>query len=79
MILSQSRLSQEILPDECPFSFLYLSSEDASRPPTELDDLNSSNSLPDDLRKQGVSNIPVTADQVLNSSGDERIEWMAAG
>ena len=79
VILVQSHLSQKILPDKCPFSFLYLSSEDASQPPTELAELSSSNSLPNDFRKQGVSNIPVTADQVLNSDGDERFKWMAAG
>ena len=31
------------------------------------------------MRKQGVSNIPVTSDQILNSDGEERFKWMAAG
>ena len=30
-------------------------------------------------RKQGVGNVPVTADEVLQSDGDERWKWMKAG
>ena len=44
-----------------------------------LDDLNQLNSLPDSSRKQGVTHIPVTSDQVLQSDGEERFKWMHAG
>ena len=33
----------------------------------------------DDLQKQGVSHISVTAEQVLDSDGQTRFKWMEAG
>ena len=60
-------------------SLFFTFPEDASQPSTEFDDLKPSNSSLDDLRKQGVAHIPIPADQVLNSDGDERVMWMAAG
>ena len=44
-----------------------------------LDDLEQLNSLPDGSRKQGTTHIPVTAEQVLQSDGEERFKWMCAG
>ena len=61
------------------FPIFFLSSGDSSLPSTELEDLTSSNSLPPDLRKQGVTHINVTSEQVINSDGEERFKWMAAG
>ena len=48
----------QVLPPDCPFTFLYLSSEDSSFEASELDELVLSDSLllPEDSRKQGVSN-----------------------
>ena len=62
MVMSSWRnhTSQEVLPIDFSFSSLYSSSEDASQPSSELDDWSSSNSLPDDLRKQGVSKLLLT-------------------
>ena len=47
--------------------------------PGDLHDLTSSDPLPEELRKQGVTHIPVIADEVLRSDGEERFKWMAAG
>ena len=44
--------------------FAFLLKTHRSHPLSWMDDLNSSSSLPDDLRKEGVSNTPVIADQV---------------
>ena len=44
-----------------------------------MDDLEQLNSLPDGSRKQGTTHIPVTAEQVLQSDGEERFKWMCAG
>ena len=62
---------------ECPFTFLCLSSED-SRDSSELADITTTDSIPEEFRKQGTTHIPVTATQVLSSSGDERRKWIAA-
>ena len=80
MMMSFSRLlcQPDALPCDCPFSFLELSSEDSTRDEA-LDDLTQLNSLPDSSRKQGVTHIPVTSDQVLQSDGEERFKWMHAG
>ena len=56
---------------------LYLSSEDSTRDEA-LDDLTQLNSLPDSSRKQGVTHIPVTSDQVLQSDGEEQLKCMLA-
>ena len=69
--------AQGVLPMECPFTFLCLSSED-SRDSSELADITTANSIPEEFRKQGTTHIPVTATQVLSSSGDERRKWIAA-
>ena len=79
VILEQVHHASGALPANCTFSYLFLSSEDSSLPSTELEDLTSSNSLPPDLRKQGVTHINVTSEQVINSDGEERFKWMAAG
>ena len=78
VILETSFCQPDALPPECPFSFLYLSSEDSSRDEA-LNDLNDLNSLPDPSKKQGTSHIPVTSEQVLQSDGEERFKWMCAG
>ena len=63
-----SSLSEpDALPPDCPFSFLYLSSEDSIRE-DNLDDLEQLNSLPDGTRKQGTTHIPVTAEQCGNKT-----------
>ena len=81
VLVELSHIQEETLPPDCPFSFLYLSSQDASLEANELDELTLSDSLPlpDDVRKQGTTHIPVTSDQILNSDGEERFKWMAAG
>ena len=68
----------DALPEDSPFTFLYLSSEDSPRDDA-LEDLTSSDPSLDDLKKQGVTHIPVTAEQVLQSDGEERWKWMQAG
>ena len=74
-----STLSEpDVLPPDSPFTFLYLSSEDSIKD-DKLDDLEQLNSLPDGSRKQGTTLIPVTAEQVLQSDGEERFQWMCAG
>ena len=64
-------------PPECPFTSLYLSSEDMSRKGEE--ELVQAELLEEEGRKQGVGHIPATADEVLQSDGDERWKWMKAG
>ena len=78
VLVELSHHAHGVLPEECPFTFLCLSSEDSSKDPSELDDLTTSDALPEDSRKQGVSHIPVTATQVLSSTGNERRKWIAA-
>ena len=78
VILETSFCKPDALPPECPFSFLYLSSEDSSRDEA-LDDLSELNSLPDVSKKQGASHIPVSSEQVLQSDGDERFKWICSG
>ena len=73
-----SLICPDALPEESPFTFLYLSSEDSLRDDA-LEDLTSSDPSLDDLKKQGVTHIPVTAEQVLQSDGEERWKWMQAG
>ena len=58
-----SSLSEpDTLPPDCPFTFLYLSSQDSIKD-DNLEDLEQLNSLPDGSRKQGTTHIPVTAEQ----------------
>ena len=67
------------LPDECPFTFLYLSSKDSTKDDTVDEDVQD-NSLPNaPSTKQGTSHIPFTADEVLRSDGQERKGWIDAG
>ena len=68
----------DALPSDCPFSFLYLSAEDSIKD-DNLDDLEQLNSLPDGSRRQGATHIPVTAEQALQSDGEEHFKWMCAG
>ena len=68
----------DALLEESPFTFLYLSSEDSLQDEA-LEDLSSSDPSLDDLKKQGVTHIPVTAEQVLQSDGEERWKWMQTG
>ena len=63
----------DALPEESPFTFLYLSSEDSLRDDA-LEDLTLSDPSLDDLKKQGVTHIPVTAEQVLQSDGRRKVE-----
>ena len=58
------------LPADCPLTFLYLSSEDMSRKDEE--ELKQDELLEKEGRRQGVGNMPVTADEVLASDGNER-------
>ena len=46
---------------------------------TIWNDLEQLNSSPYGSRKQGTTHIPVTAEQVLQSDGEERFKWMCAG
>ena len=65
----------------CPLivhSHSFTSSEESIRDDS-LDDFEQLNSLPDGSRKQGVSHIPVTTEQVSQTDGEERFEWMCAG
>ena len=64
-------------PADCPFTFLYLLSEDMNRKDEE--ELKQDELLEGEGIKQGVGNVPVTADEVLQSNGDERWTWMKAG
>ena len=77
-VLYSSFDEPDALPPDCPFTFLYLSSQDSIKD-DNLDDLEQLNSLPDGSRKQGTTHIPVTAEQVLQSDGEERFKWMCAG
>ena len=65
------------LPRDWPFTFLRFSSEDPT-PDDPLHDLDQSDPLPGDARNQGVSHVPVSADQVLRSEGNERRKWIGA-
>ena len=57
---------------DCPFTFLYLSSEDSTRG-NPSHDAEQDNSLPDaSSTGQGTSHMPVIADEVLSSIGDVR-------
>ena len=73
-----SLICPDALPEESPFTFLYLSSEDSLRDDS-LEELASTDPSLADLKKQGVTHIPVTAEQVLQSDGEERWKWMQAG
>ena len=59
------------------FTFLYLSSEDSNRDES-LDSLSDIPPSSDDLQKQRISRIPVTAEQVMDSDGQTRFKWMEA-
>ena len=70
------------LPTDCPFTFLYLSSEDSSRPMEELEGCNGKDPPPigeEELRKQAVTHINVSPEEVLRSTGDEWKKWLTAG
>ena len=56
---------------DCPFSFLYLSSEDSTRDDPSHD-TEQDNSLPMLLHKAGNYSHSVAADEVLRSTGDVR-------
>ena len=56
---------------------MHLSSQDSLRDDA-LEDLTSSDPSLEDLKKQGVTHIPFTAEQVLQSDGEERWKWMQA-
>ena len=76
--LYSSMNEPDALPPDCPFTFLYLSSQDSIKDGNS-DDLEQLNSLPDGSRKQGTTHIPVTVEQLLQSDGEERLKWMCAG
>ena len=63
------------LPADCPFTFLYLSSEDSTRN-EPIDEMTQDNALPSS--RQGISHIPVTAQQVLETEGEDRLKWIGA-
>ena len=73
-----SLICPDALPEESPFTFLYLSSQDSLQDDS-LEELASTDPSLEDLKKQGVTHIPVTAEQVLQSDGEERWKWMQAG
>ena len=79
VLVEISHSAHDALPHDCPFTFLSLSSEDKIEAASDIHDLTSSDPLPEELRKQGVTHIPVAADEVLRSNGEERFKWMAAG
>ena len=79
VLVEISHSACDALHHDCPFTFLSLSSEDKIEDASDLHDLTSSDPLPEELRKQSVTHIPVTADQVLRSDGEKRFKWMAAG
>ena len=57
------------LPADCPFTFLYLSSEDSTREDPSHD-TDQDLSLPDSSStRQGTTHVSVTADEVLRSTG----------
>ena len=66
------------LPEYCPFTFLYMSSEDSRD-----ESLNILSNVPlssDDVQKQGVSHTPVTAEQVMDSDGQrDSSGWRQVG
>ena len=67
------------LPADCPFTFLYLSSEDSTRDDPSHDTEHDL-SLPDaPSTRQGTTHVSVTADEVLRSTGDTRRKWIGAG
>ena len=60
------------LPADCPFTFLYLSSEDSTREDPSHD-ADQDLSLPDSSStRQGTTHVSVLADEVLRSTGDTR-------
>ena len=64
---------------DCLFTFLYLSSEDSTRDDASHD-IGPDDSLPDaPSTRQGTSHVPVTAGEVLRSTGDTRRKWIGAG
>ena len=67
------------LPDECPFTFLCLSSEDSTKDETVDEDVQDSSLPTAPSTKQGTSHIPFTADEVLRSNSQERRGWIDAG
>ena len=77
-VILETHAAPHGLPKDCPFTFLYLSSEDSNRD-EPLDVLTNALPSSDDLQKQGVSHIPVTAERVLDSDGQTRLKWMEAG
>ena len=79
VLVEISHSAYDVLPQDCPFTFLCLSSENKIEDASDIHDLTSSDPLPEVLRKQRVTHIPVTADEVLRSDGEERFRWMAAG
>ena len=60
-----------------PFTFLSLSSEDGF--PNRDNEQTQDNVGNDQAKKQGVSHIPITTEQVLESDGEERFKWLKAG
>ena len=56
-------------PADCPFTFLYLSSEDTNK--KDEDELKQDERLEEEGGRQGVGNV-FSADEVLHSDGDER-------
>ena len=64
------------LPVDCPFTFLYLSSQDLTRDEL-IDDTLEDSSLPNaPTTRQGTSRVPFTAEEVLRSNGQERLGWI---
>ena len=68
------------LPADCPFTFLYLSSEDSTRDDASLGIDDHDVSSPDSSStRQGTTHVSVIADEVLRSTGEVRRKWIAAG
>ena len=67
------------LPADCPFFFLYLSSEDSTREDPSHDTAHDASLPESSSTRQGTTHVSVTADEVLRSSGEVRRKWIGAG
>ena len=64
---------------DCPFTFLYLSSEDSTRDDPSHDAEEDNSLLDAPPTRQETTNILLTADEILRSTGDVRRKWIGAG
>ena len=64
---------------DCPFTFLYLSSEDSTREDPSHDADQDLSLRDSSSTRQGATHVSVTAVEVLRSSGNARRKWIGAG